>query len=204
MKDPEKPLKIEKKPLDPSLDPWARQPGELEKAWRAFRTFRDAPTPGGRELPTLSRTLKTSLTQVETWVSRWSWRFRVEAYDRHMDAAKVSAASAEHSEMGKRQAAAAAVAQNILQAPMKEALRRIQAGTMSLDDLSSRDLLQIIRTSAMPFRHFAAIEQAARGGTSPDEKPEGPVKEIRITVVSEPPKLAPTVFEGPKLVQGVK
>ncbi|MFI6290060.1 hypothetical protein ACIBEJ_00655 [Nonomuraea sp. NPDC050790] len=69
--------------MDPTIDPWERQPGETSARYAQFCAYRDL----GR-----TRTLRkaaTTLTRADAWVrqvaaANW-WRDRAEAYDRHLD-----------------------------------------------------------------------------------------------------------------------
>jgi len=70
----------------PGLDPWSRQPDEPEKAWQAFKLYRDLDGP--RRLIDVAEKLGKPaghLTTLEKWSCSWSWRVRVAAYDNHRD-----------------------------------------------------------------------------------------------------------------------
>lgn len=87
--------------LDETVQAWERQPGEPEKAWRAFALYRDALLEGGigqrsqravclslfpNRDPTKART-----ADIGAWSVKWRWVERAAAYDRHLDAEKQEA-----------------------------------------------------------------------------------------------------------------
>lgn len=66
--------------------PWERQPGEGDKPWVGFVTYRDMEM--GRTLAGATRVLgkKPGYAHVmEAWSIKHFWRFRVEAWDAHKD-----------------------------------------------------------------------------------------------------------------------
>jgi len=65
---------------------WDRQPGEGEKAWEAFRVYRDME--GRRSARGASEILRgddATYGGMGNWSVKWHWLARVNAYDRHMD-----------------------------------------------------------------------------------------------------------------------
>jgi hypothetical protein len=58
---------------------WERQPGETEKAFHAFRLYRDLAEK--RTLAKVAQTLGCSSTNVERWARRWAWTQRTYEYD---------------------------------------------------------------------------------------------------------------------------
>ncbi|MEV6738685.1 hypothetical protein AB0N14_17820 [Streptomyces sp. NPDC051104] len=69
--------------LDPSLDPWERQPSETAKKHGQFVTFRDLGRT--RTLTEAAQKLTLAYGHVRNLASEFRWRERVEAYDRHLD-----------------------------------------------------------------------------------------------------------------------
>jgi len=70
--------------------PWERQPDETDRAWAAFRVYRDLP-PAERSYGAAFRKTyqKPANYQAPQWYRQWAnrhgWRDRVEAWDRHLD-----------------------------------------------------------------------------------------------------------------------
>jgi hypothetical protein len=84
--------------VDEHPEPWDRQPGEGDKAWRAFCLYRDAELPGG-----IGERLQRRVTEVMhpnarptsgrskevcMWSARWRWVERARAFDAHLDKVK--------------------------------------------------------------------------------------------------------------------
>src|SRR6266542_6115132 len=67
-----------------SPEPWERQVGEPDRAWRAFRVYRDL-GPGVRSLSRVGKELGVTRQNVDKMAARHGWRERVEAYDREQD-----------------------------------------------------------------------------------------------------------------------
>ncbi|KPI33284.1 hypothetical protein OV450_1372 [Actinobacteria bacterium OV450] len=69
--------------LDPSLDPWERQPGESARRHGQFTTYRDLGR--ARTLVKAAESLTLATGHVRNTASEFRWRQRVEAWDRHLD-----------------------------------------------------------------------------------------------------------------------
>lgn len=69
--------------LDPSLDPWERQPGESARKHGQFATYRDLGR--ARTLAKAAESLTLAHGHVRNTASENRWRERVEAWDRHLD-----------------------------------------------------------------------------------------------------------------------
>jgi len=65
------------------IKPWERQPGETEKAWQAFKLYRDLGE--GRTLQEVSRKLSKHQSNVSRWSKKWHWQSRVIAWDMECD-----------------------------------------------------------------------------------------------------------------------
>jgi hypothetical protein len=65
--------------------PWERQPGETNKAWNAFRIYRDMDA-AERTIKSVSKQLGYSVTALcERWSRLNDWVSRAGTYDAHMD-----------------------------------------------------------------------------------------------------------------------
>jgi hypothetical protein len=63
--------------------PWERQPGESSKAFGKFSFYRDlGPT---RSLTQVAREFRCSVSGVKELSARWSWAYRVQAWDSRLD-----------------------------------------------------------------------------------------------------------------------
>lgn len=89
------PIVIQSLPTAYDLErPWNRQPCDTEARWRAFRTYRDLVPP--RTLPGASKALASPdgrpfcLRTLSKWSSDDAWPERVLAFDRHLDAHRVT------------------------------------------------------------------------------------------------------------------
>ncbi|KUN37690.1 hypothetical protein AQJ30_15510 [Streptomyces longwoodensis] len=69
--------------LDPTLDPWERQPGESAHKHGQFATYRDLGRT--RTLTEAAQRLTLAYGHVRNLAAWFRWRERVEAYDRHLD-----------------------------------------------------------------------------------------------------------------------
>ena len=70
-------------PRRDEIKPWERQPGETEKAWQAFKLYRDLGE--GRTLQEVSRKLSKHQSNVSRWSKKWRWQSRVMAWDMEVD-----------------------------------------------------------------------------------------------------------------------
>jgi hypothetical protein len=59
-------------------DPWERRAGETQRAYTAFRVYRDDPP---RTIESVAVRTGASQRTVEGWSSRFSWRDRADAWD---------------------------------------------------------------------------------------------------------------------------
>jgi hypothetical protein len=148
------------------IDPWERQPKEADEAWRAFAHYRDALDDSGdplRSIGATSRALDEHLTQCKRWSSRWRWRDRCVAYDRHLDGIATKAKEKAIKVMVGRHAALANAGLGVLQEPIKELISRIERKAIDLKALSDDALIKLVRQSASAIRDLVGVERVARG-----------------------------------------
>ena len=88
---------------------------------------------------------------------------RANAYDRHLDAARVRATRKNIGAMAERHANLANAALGVLQEPIKELIRRLTLGTLDLKAISDTELLRWVRASALAIKDLTAVERVARG-----------------------------------------
>ncbi len=102
-------------PSDPA-QPWERQPGEPDKAWLAFRIFRDigpkrsydetarryyAPNEQAGEAHS-GRKKSRAGSSIKRWAHEWNWNERAAAFDAYLDREAVAAQAEERREMARR------------------------------------------------------------------------------------------------------
>ncbi|MGJ3558894.1 hypothetical protein ACR6C2_07905 [Streptomyces sp. INA 01156] len=68
--------------LDPTLDPWERQPGETAKKHGQFLTFRDQGV--ARTLSAVAEALNFTHRSAQVIATRFRWQERAAAWDAHL------------------------------------------------------------------------------------------------------------------------
>ncbi|MFF2612358.1 hypothetical protein [Kitasatospora sp. NPDC058046] len=119
--------------LNPSLDPWERQPGESARKHGQFVTYRDLGR--ARTLVRAAETLTLAPGHVRNVAAEFRWRERVEAYDRHLDRLY------EATWLEERRKAAEADSK-ILGAAIGKLAQRL--GTLRADDLTPGDFIRLM------------------------------------------------------------
>lgn len=103
---------------------WERRPGETEKAYSAFRIYRDLAE--RRTLAKVAQTLGCSSTNVERWARRWFWTNRVYEYDLVEEEKWREQASRDRIAMRRRQIQFGQVLQSIAAYAVQEWRQRIE------------------------------------------------------------------------------
>lgn len=142
-------------------DPWERQPGERDRPFVAFVTWRDSGPE--RSLHELATSAGLDPSTVFRWAHAYYWRERVALYDRHLDDVRRKAYAKEIEDMAKRHAALSNAALGALQAPVAELIKRINARSADLENMPARELFQFVRQAAGPIKDLVAVERVARG-----------------------------------------
>lgn len=152
--------------LDPDISMWERQPKEPEKAFAAFVTYRDAGE--DRTIASAAALAGKWRNQAYRWSKGWRWRERALAYDRHLDAAAVKAATKARRDMAARHAGLANGALGALQAPVASLIAKIQTPEFIADMASwkPREQLAFIAKSATAIKDLVAVERLSRGAPS--------------------------------------
>lgn len=82
---------------EPTPQPWERLPGEPDRAFAAFRSFRDL-APSARKVEAVEA--EVTPRQVRNWAAQWNWRDRAGAWDDELarveDAERLEAIRAMH------------------------------------------------------------------------------------------------------------
>lgn len=126
--------------------PWIRQPCDTNTRWSAFLTYREQSPP--RSLSRLARESGRVRKTLQEWSSAYSWPERAAAYDRHLDAARVSAVVDALSEdaraVASRHAAVLRDAQIAAASVVKSWLDKLARGE-SLDGWTPNDVRGMLR-----------------------------------------------------------
>jgi hypothetical protein len=69
---------------------WQQQPGETDKAYQAFVTYRNL-EPEQRSITRVVSELNKSRTLIGRWSSQWSWVERAREWDAHQDLRRIDA-----------------------------------------------------------------------------------------------------------------
>lgn len=151
--------------LDQLADPvWDRAAGETAKAFAAFTDYLEIGA--DRTLKAVSNSRRPYYTVVD-WAKRWRWPYRVDAWDRHVAAARRHRYLAEHEDMARRHARQAQAMLEVVTRPVTELLRRLQqddpTARLEIEMLPIPALLQLVYASARVTPGLQAAEAAARG-----------------------------------------
>lgn len=135
--------------------PWERLPGERDSSWALFRMFRDMP-PLTRSQTAVARQTGRSRYTLNEIAQRWHWRFRVEAYDRYLDALARQEQLEAIKEMADRHARTAVAMLSLA------ARRLVGDGTVEAIDPSRLSPLEVARLIEIGTK----VEAIARGAAS--------------------------------------
>lgn len=161
-------------PLDPEVKPWERQPGESDKAWEAFRTYRDMAQ--DRSLRVVADTIGKSKSLVDRWSSRHQWNRRAYEWELELDRQARMETVREAAAMVKRHAQQSQLFMTALTQPAMALIRKIQGDPQFFDRMlvsiendgrvevgKTIELLRIIRDFAVAYPQIAQIERLSRG-----------------------------------------
>lgn len=137
-----------------SPQPWERQEGEPEKAYRAFCAYRDLPR---RSLANLAEATGISKSAITKQSARWSWVARVTAFDDHLSATAVEAAESSAQEGARLREAACNSALRIVCAYLKQ----IEEGEKTPTPRDLKDMAAFLDTAVKlsSFVHGGATER---------------------------------------------
>lgn len=125
--------------------PWERQKDESEKAFEAFKIYRDMGE--DRTISAVVKRLEKSRNLIDRWKERWSWKERVRAYDNELEKQAKSKAVKDYKAMTERHIKIAVQ----LQKKALEALNNLETKRMSPKDIKefikmATDLERLNRT----------------------------------------------------------
>lgn len=141
-----------------------RQPNEAEKPWRAFVIYRDLGLERTLRLTTdqyrnesgIDKSkFRTTMRNVEKWSSEYSWRLRVEEYDRELDKARQREAIRQVRVMRNRHITLAQNVQELAAVELKKWLKRATE-SKDVNVVAVVDILKAMKTGV-------EVERAARG-----------------------------------------
>lgn len=149
-------------------DLWERQPGESEQAYYAFTVYRDQQIPRGTAR--VVSELGKSKTLIHRWSSRWFWRDRTRAWDRHLEDEVRREQIREARAMGRRQARDMQAIGLLLMQPVELALRRMNDPTKraELERLPLGDLITLSILAGRVLPRVLRAERDARGAPVQD------------------------------------
>lgn len=147
---------------------WERQPHESEQAYYAFQLYRDQSPP--RHYAGVISDLGRSKTLIHGWGSKWFWRDRARAWDRHKEEVVRREEIRATREMARRQARDAQAYQMVLRTPVEVALRKLADPLYreELERMKIGDLIALSILTARAFPRVARAEREARGAPIQD------------------------------------
>ncbi len=87
-----------KRPLDPKISPWHRQPGESAIAYADFMTYLSLPQEE-RTYRRVAEIAGKSVPMIGIYGARWSWPLRAAAYEEHYMLLRLESIEAERDDM---------------------------------------------------------------------------------------------------------
>lgn len=169
-------------------DVWERLPGETQKAWLAFKLYRDLPsetrTIADAEeqyraklgKPVKVRDRSGGSGQFWKWKKQYRWEERITAYDNFMDAVRVKRVKNRILRSAERHADEMAAASEVLAHPInkyKQRLAEVVAGMRedTLDKLTDEELLKLGRHTAAILADIQKAERDALGVQIGEDRP---------------------------------
>lgn len=124
---------------------WERQKGESEKAFEAFKIYRDMGQ--NRSITAVVKKLEKSRTLIDRWKDHWNWKERVRSYDNELEKQAKAKAVKDYKAMTERHIQIAMQ----LQRKALEALNCLETEKMTAKDIKefmkmATDLERLSRT----------------------------------------------------------
>lgn len=157
-------------PGDEDDQVWLRQQTDTDASWRAFTEYRDMGV--GRSLKAVAARLgyDSDAGTVRKWAAEQGWRYRVNAYERHVDQVRVAARLEQVRQMEERHAA---IAMNSLAALAQPLIaltkdRKLPDGTRiprqaEMERMSTPELLRVVARTSVAMARLTGVERLARG-----------------------------------------
>ena len=164
-------------------EPWERQPEETNKAWNAFRIYRDM-DPAERSTEKVRKVIGCNTARhLETWSSQYNWVSRAGAYDAHMDELKRNQRERERLAASERRIQLAKNMQLVGGAKIQEIGKKIQDALSkgeALPAISLKDAAALIDAGVKLERLEAGL---TTGNTGLMDPAGGPVKVVHTYVL---------------------
>ncbi len=126
---------------------YSRLCGETDKAFEAFRIYRDMGSE--RSIPKVAQQLTKSHTLLDRWAGKYSWSTRVKAYEDYLDNLAIEGAENARREMADRHIQLSGMLQSVSTAKLEEWQKQVQAWQQDpqlnqLPDLTPSDVVRLI------------------------------------------------------------
>lgn len=169
-----------KQPIDaPPGAPWNQQRGESDRAYAAFRAYRDL-GPGKRSLDAVASQLgRARGGSVRDWTTRWAWVERARAWDAKLETEREEAAILAVQEDAERIVGAARGFQQAGHILVEEILRRAREDPDFLRELSPSQLLGLTNRVSNAWTRGVQIERLVKGEATERVETTQPAEEAR-------------------------
>ncbi len=171
--------------------PWDRLQAESDRAWEAFRRFRDMGV--NRTVANVRRSMGIAdgTSTCEGWAIRYHWRVRASAWDDHLDKIAQKAYEDEAATMGRRHAQIGMKLQNL----GSERIVEIAETPELKKVITVREAIDLTKAGVEIERSARGLDEKAKGASS------GAGTVIFNFNMAQPPKWAPkTVIDAGEAV----
>lgn len=135
--------------------PWERQKGESEKAFEAFKIYRDMGEE--RTISAVGKRLEKSRNLIDRWKERWNWKERVRAYDNELEKQAKEKAIKDYKAMTERHIKISIQ----LQKKALEALNNLE-----IEEMSAKDIKEFIKMATDLERLSRTVENDNQKGNT--------------------------------------
>ena len=163
--------------------PWERQPEETNKAWNAFRIYRDMEPAERSTQEVANKLLLNSTRHIREWCTEHNWVSRAGQYDAHMDELKRNRRERERLAASERRIQLAKNMQLVGGAKIQEIGKKIQDAIKkgeALPAISLKDAAALIDAGVKLERLEAGL---TTGNTGLMDPAGGPVKVVHTYVL---------------------
>ena len=163
--------------------PWERQPEETNKAWNAFRLYRDMEPAERSTQEVANKLLLNSTRHIREWCTEHNWVARAGAYDAHVDELKRNQRERERLAASERRIQLAKNMQLVGGAKIQEIGKKIQDALSkgeALPAISLKDAAALIDAGVKLERLEAGL---TTGNTGLMDPAGGPVKVVHTYVL---------------------
>lgn len=157
-------------PGDEDEQPWLRQSTDTDGSWEAFLVYRDLGSRRSLKATAEQLGISDNGGQVRKWAAEQGWRYRVNAYERHVDEVRVAARMEQVRAMEERHAA---IAMNSLAALAQPLIaltkdRKLPDGTTiprmsEMERMTTPELLRVVARTSVAMARLTGVERLSRG-----------------------------------------